>query len=128
MSRSSRVCSVTPSFVVSDIQSSVRFYTMKLGYSGEIVYGDPPCFAMMYRDGFELMLTLAGEAKVSPNGPSGVWDMYVSVADVAGELAALEAAGVAIDRGPTDTFYKMREIEIVDPDGYRVCLAQDISG
>ena len=62
-----------------------------------------------------------------PNGPSGVWDMYVRVDDVAAELWALAAAGVAIDKGPTDLFYQMREIEVLDPDGHRICFAQDIS-
>jgi catechol 2,3-dioxygenase-like lactoylglutathione lyase family enzyme len=53
--------------------------------------------------------------------------MYLRVDDVARELWALAAAGVAIDKGPTDTFYNMREIEVVDPDGNRLCFAQDIS-
>jgi uncharacterized glyoxalase superfamily protein PhnB len=53
--------------------------------------------------------------------------MYVRVDDVAAELWALAAAGVAIDKGPTDLFYQMREIEVLDPDGHRICFAQDIS-
>ncbi len=36
--------------------------------------------------------------------------------------------GVRPDKGPTDTFYGMREIGVVDPDGHRVCLAQDVGG
>jgi uncharacterized glyoxalase superfamily protein PhnB len=48
------------------------------------------------------------------------------VADIANEIAALTAAGVKIDQGPRDTFYEMREIEVVDPDGYRWCFGQDL--
>src|SRR5262249_20970916 len=46
----------------------------------------------------------------------------------AAEAEALKAAGVLLAKGPTDTFYDMREIECLDPDGYRLCLAQDIGG
>ena len=38
----------------------------------------------------------------------------------------VKAAGVKIDQGPRDTFYNMREIEVVDPDGYRWCFGQDL--
>ena len=73
------------------------------------------------------MLSCAEGQTPRPNGPSGVWDVYVHVDDVAAELWALAAAGIAVDKGPTDTFYQMREIEVVDPDGHRVCFAHDIS-
>ena len=53
--------------------------------------------------------------------------MYVRVEDVAAEEAALRAPGVEIVKGPDDTFYEMREIEILDPDGYRWCFGQDLS-
>jgi catechol 2,3-dioxygenase-like lactoylglutathione lyase family enzyme len=120
---------VTPLLVVSDLQRSVDFYCQKLGFVEPALHGEPPCFAMMNRDGFDLMLSLAEDpTQVHPHGRNGVWDVYVSVSDVAVEAAALEAAGVGLDKGPTDAFYSMREIEILDPDGYRLCLAQDLSG
>lgn len=124
-----RVRAVTPLFVVSDLPRSVDFYCQQLGFGKPSVYGDPPCFAMLYRDGFELMLRRAEDpGYVKPHGSHGVWDLYISVADVAAERAALAAAGVKIDKGPTDTFYSMREIEVLDPDGHRICFAQDITG
>jgi catechol 2,3-dioxygenase-like lactoylglutathione lyase family enzyme len=123
------VRAVTPLFVVADLQRSLDFYCQKLGFVEPAVHGDPPCFAMINRDGFDLMLSLAESAShVRPNGPNRTWDVYISIADVAAEIAALEAAGVRIDQGPRDTFYDMREIEVLDPDGHRICLAQDTGG
>lgn len=120
---------MTPLFVVSNLQRSLDFYCQKLGFVDPNVHGDPPCFAMLNRDGFDLMLSLAGDrTRVHPHGVDGTWDMYISVADIAAEIAALESALVRPDKGPTDTFYGMREIEILDPDGHRICIAQDISG
>jgi len=120
-----RVRAVTPLLLVSDLQRSIDFYCDKLGFVEPAVYGDPPCFAMLNRDGFDLMLSLAEDpVRIRPHGPE--WAIYVSVADVAAEIAALTAAGVRLDQGPNDTFYEMREIEVLDPDGHRICLAQDM--
>lgn len=119
-----RLNALTPLLVVSDLQRALDFYVQKLAFAEPSVWGEPPCFAMLNRDGFELMLSSDAEpARVRPNG---VWDLYLRVGDIAAELAALRAAGVTIDKGPTDTFYEMREIEIVDPDGHRICVAQDV--
>jgi catechol 2,3-dioxygenase-like lactoylglutathione lyase family enzyme len=121
--------SITPLLVVSDLQRSIDFYCEKLGFKEPNVWGEPPCFAMLNRDGFELMLSLAEDpAQVRPHGLHGVWDFYLVVGDVAAESAALRATGGAIDKGPTDMAYQMREIECLDPDGHRICLAQDLSG
>ena len=121
-----RVLSTTTLLIVADLPRSLAFYD-KLGFGQPSVHGEPPCFAMLSRDGFELMLSTGENQTPRPNGASGVWDMYVRVDDVAREMWALAAAGVAIDKEPTDTFYQMREIEVVDPDGHRVCFGQDIS-
>lgn len=129
MSARPRARAVTPLFVVAELQRSIDFYTKQLGYSDAVVHGDPPCFAMMQRDGFELMLSVACPTTTGrPNGGDGTWDMSIVVADIDAEIAALTAAGVRIDKGPRETFYQMREIEILDPDGHRLCIAQDTSG
>ncbi|MEK6372675.1 MAG: VOC family protein [Acidobacteriota bacterium] len=117
-----KAIAITPLFIVSDLQRAIDFYG-KLGFQEPGVWGDPPCFAMVHRNDAELMLSL-GEPR--PNG-NGVWDMYLRVADVGAEMAALKDAGVPIDRGPTSTEYDMKEIEVVDPDGFRICFGQDVT-
>ncbi len=122
-----KALATTALFVVSDLQRSIDFYCHKLGFRDPGIWGEPPCFAMINRDLFDLMLSLAEKPEyVRPNGPHGVWDLYIKVEDIAAEQAALAAAGVPLDRGPTKTFYGLLEIEVVDPDGYRICLAQEV--
>jgi catechol 2,3-dioxygenase-like lactoylglutathione lyase family enzyme len=123
-----RVQRVTPLLVVADLQKSLDFYTQKLAFEDPAVHGDPPCFAMINRYGFDLMLSLKGpESTGRPNGPDGTWDVYMQVTDIKAEVEALQAAGVSVVKGPTDAFYGMREVEILDPDGHRICLAEDVS-
>ena len=123
----SKVVGVSPLFVVSDLKKSLDFYA-KLGFGDASVHGEPPCFAMIDRDGFELMLSVAADPKqILPNGRSGTWDVYIRTGDVAAEIDALQQWAIALAKGPTDLPYMMREIEVVDPDGYLICLAQDIT-
>src|SRR2546430_1985617 len=99
---------LTPLFIVAELDRSLAFYA-RLGFVEPNVWGEPPCFAMLNRDGLELMLSLAeGEAAPRPNG-HGVWDVYIAVADLDAETAALSDAGIAVDRGPTVTEYRMKE-------------------
>src|SRR5688572_22584375 len=122
-----RLRSLTPMLLVADIPRSLEFYVGALGFRNPTTHGEPPVFAMLHRDGLELMLRLAvGEATVRPNGPSDVWDLVLGVAELAAEQQALTAACVRRASGPVDRFYEMREIEVLDPDGYRICIAQDI--
>jgi predicted enzyme related to lactoylglutathione lyase len=119
--------SISPLLKVGDLQRSLRFYRDVLGFREPETYGDPPCFAMMNRNGLDLMLSVAQAPEhVHPNGAHGDWDFYLRVKDIDAEIDAIRAAGGQIADGPRTTFYEMKEIDILDPDGHRICLGQDI--
>ena len=122
-----RVISTAPLLVVSHLQRSIIFYCTKLGFRDPNAWGEPPCFAMMHRDGFDLMLSVAEKPEyVGPHGRFGVWDMYLKVTDIEAEVAALTERGVPLERGPTKAFYEIIEIEVLDPDGHRICIGQEV--
>lgn len=101
------VLTTTPVFVVSDLQASIDFYCGKLGFEHPSVWGEPPCFAMLGRGGFEIMLSLGEDpTHITPNGPNRVWDMYIRVDSVEREIEAVRAAGCEIAREPEKTFYQ----------------------
>jgi len=82
---------------------------------------------MMHRDQFDIMLSLTDIHKnIHPNGPNGTWDLYIKVGEIHPEIDALKSAGVAIDRGPIKTDYGLEEIDVLDPNGYRICIAEDL--
>jgi catechol 2,3-dioxygenase-like lactoylglutathione lyase family enzyme len=122
-----RILGTSPCLVVSNMERSIAFYCDKLGFAEPNVWGEPPSFAMAQRDGFDIMLKLAdGAQAVRPNGPGGIWDLYIRVKDARDELEALKASGVAIDQDLSETEYDMLEFEIVDPDGYRIAIGSDL--
>ena len=120
-----KVLATTPVFIVRDLARSIAFYCEKLGFVEPATWGEPPSFGMLNRDGFDLMLSCP-EHETQLHAVRPQWDMHIRVDDVAAEKAALEAAGVPIVRGPEQTFYDMIEIEVLDPDGHRICFGQDI--
>jgi len=46
--------SIAPQLFVADIQASCVFYTDKLGFTVDFVYGDPPFYAQVTRDNARL--------------------------------------------------------------------------
>jgi catechol 2,3-dioxygenase-like lactoylglutathione lyase family enzyme len=77
------VYATTPVLVVSDLRRSVDFCVGALGFRDAGHWGEPPCFAMVHRDRFDLMLARAAAPdQVRPQGALGVWDFHMRVSDV----------------------------------------------
>jgi catechol 2,3-dioxygenase-like lactoylglutathione lyase family enzyme len=118
-----------PVLQVADVAMSLRWYVDVLGFTPVTFPKTPPySFAMLRRDGAEIMLQCADEARAA--GPSGrksdpefLWSIYLRISGV----AVLDVAGVVekkakLLRGPERMFYGLVEFEVCDPDGYRVCV------
>ena len=122
-----KVYASTPLLVVSDLKKVAAFYERVLGYEDVEFFGEPPGFCMMHRDQHDLMLSLAEKpSEVHPHGRFQVWDVHLRVADLEAEKTAIEAAGGKLCGPIRETEYGMRELEIEDPDGHRICLGQDL--
>jgi catechol 2,3-dioxygenase-like lactoylglutathione lyase family enzyme len=53
--------SIEAQLYVANIQSSIDFYTNKLGFAVEFIYGDPPYYGQVLRDNARLNLRLVSE-------------------------------------------------------------------
>jgi uncharacterized glyoxalase superfamily protein PhnB len=53
--------SIEPQLFVRNIKSSCDFYTNKLGFAVEFIYGDPPYYGQVFRDNARLNLRLVCE-------------------------------------------------------------------
>jgi catechol 2,3-dioxygenase-like lactoylglutathione lyase family enzyme len=103
---------------VRDLNAARRFYREQLGFT-EMFFDAENQWSRLERNGMEIALT-AGE----PGGEGGV--AHIEVDDVKAEAERLRAEGV--DVGVVVELHgEMRLLEIVDPDGNRVELGQDVS-
>jgi catechol 2,3-dioxygenase-like lactoylglutathione lyase family enzyme len=116
-----------PVLRVSDVARSVAWYRDVLGLVGDPFPAAPPHrFAILRRGGAEVMLRDGGDPSRAPRGPYD-WDLYLRVEGVSlRELyAALRGADLAARRLERMA-YGMSEFEVIDPDGHRICLAQEL--
>jgi predicted enzyme related to lactoylglutathione lyase len=124
--------SVAPYFVVDDVVATANFYRDKLGFSYERFWGEPPCFCMVRRGGTTIMLKqVSGPGFMRPNRTPDpedfTWDAYFWIDDADALLAEYQAKGVKIVRPICDQEYFMREFDIEDCNGFRLCFGHDIS-
>jgi uncharacterized glyoxalase superfamily protein PhnB len=123
--------SIAPYFLVNDVVASANYYRDKLGFHYERLWGEPPCFTIVHRNGVYIMLScFERNAPMQPNrlaDPSGeAWDAYLWVDDADRLHAEFEANGVNIVRPLCDQPYGNREFDIEDLNGYRLCFAHNI--
>ncbi len=116
----------SPEFVVADIARTAAFYRDRLGFTRVKTYFDPPRYAIASRGGATLHFSLVStpQKPVSNCAAAGVWDACVEVVGVDALAAEFRGRGVPLVRGPVDTFYGAREIEVADPDGFHIVFSE----
>jgi predicted enzyme related to lactoylglutathione lyase len=120
----------SPCLLVDDVVKSAEYYRDVLGFHFDRYWGEPPCFVILLRDSIEISLSNpGGSGFVRPNRKvhrDTPWDTYVWVNDLSTLHQELQSKGAKVIRGPEETFYHAREIEIEDCNGYVLCFGQNI--
>ena len=129
---SGKILGIAPYLLVDDVKASADWYRDKLGFRYERLWGDPPCFAMVKRNGVIIMLkeAIGIKGKVRPNHTvyeDACWDAYLWVEEVDALYEEFKAKGVNISRERCDQFYGNRDFDIEDCNGYILCFGQDIT-
>ena len=118
---------VVPVFRVANVALSVTWYGDVLGFSGDAVGPpDDPSFAILRRDGFELMLQKVRAGVGEPRSASktgGGWDAYVRIYDADALWEDVRAKVPHVGRIVT-TEYGCREFVVTDPDGHVLVLGE----
>ena len=115
---------IAPYFIVDDVVATANFYRDKLGFSYERMWGDPPVFCIVWRKGTAIMLSQQ-KGRARQNGGDN-WDAYFWVDDADALRRDFGAKGVTIARDMCDQEYGMREFDILDNNGYRLCFGHNI--
>jgi len=119
---------ITAVLLVDELEKSLPFWVERMGFEKtiDVPDGDRLSFAILVRDGAEVMLqTIASARKDAPvfvpQGPASRASLFIEVEDFADVLKRLEGYPIALaDR---TTFYGMREIGVIEPGGHNVIFA-----
>jgi catechol 2,3-dioxygenase-like lactoylglutathione lyase family enzyme len=106
----------------SDLPAAIAWYTDVLGlriYREYGAGGSVTGVVLFLGGGF---LELTGPRAGGHAGPDTA--LWIQVADVDGEYARLDAAGVTVLEPPETMPWGLRECWVADPDGTRLCLVE----
>jgi uncharacterized glyoxalase superfamily protein PhnB len=130
MTTEQKLFGIAPYFIVDDIFQSAEFYRDKLGFEFNRIWGEPPQFVIVYRDGAQIMLKSIGSpGHVRPNHrvyPDACWDAYIRVKDADALYEELRSRGVKITRTIENEPYGCRDFDVEDNSGYILCFGQDL--
>lgn len=124
-----KITASAPVLLVKDVVKAAAYYRDKLGFTDAKLYGEPPNFAMVRRDGFTVMLAQLGEGLTSvPHWKvvDKMWNIYFWVDDVETIYAELQNSGAIIDYTLYSTPWGVREFGVQDLDDHDIAFGQII--
>jgi len=112
---------------VADIQASCDFYTQKLGFAVDFVYGDPPYYGQVTRDHARLNLRMVSEPvflDIREREHLLSASLTVATADEIKQLfLTYQAAGVPFHQTLKKEPWGARTFVVMDPDGNLILFA-----
>lgn len=114
---------ISPSFIVSDLKTSVSFYKDKLGFELRHIGPDgDPFWAIVGRDNISIFLkAIAPDIKPIPNYTRhnwARWDAYISTEEPDMLFEEYRSKGVIFHQPILDDGDNLRGFEVADADGY----------
>src|SRR5215471_13028930 len=118
---------VAPTFLVGDVDATIRWYETELGFTSYPFPQNPPFqFASVCRDGIEIMFQrLAGYEKpeLYEMRDGGVWDAYIRLEGVREFYDSIKDR-VEITLSLRQQPYGDWEFEVKDPNGYLLVFSE----
>jgi catechol 2,3-dioxygenase-like lactoylglutathione lyase family enzyme len=113
---------------VADVKVSCHFFTSKLGFKVDFVYGDPPFYGMVKRDHARLCMRLVCEPVFVGDIRQREHLLSASITvDTAAEIKQLflefQTAGVSFHQGLKKEPWGARNFIVIDPDGNLILFA-----
>ena len=118
------ITGIVPQLRTTDMASSIRFYTEKLGFSVEFTYRD---FYTGIRAGdqiFHLKLVDEKDPSIAYVDEGEHFHLYIKTDGIAEFAAQLKANGVELVKDVHETPWNTREIVIRDNEGHTLYLGQ----
>jgi uncharacterized glyoxalase superfamily protein PhnB len=120
--------SIEAQLFVANIQRSCDFYTNKLGFAVEFIYGDPPFYGQIRRDNARLNLRVVGEPVFAGDVREREHLLSASItvasADEVRQLfLSYQAAEVRFSQTLKKEPWGARTFIVIDPDGNLILFA-----
>ena len=118
-----------PILLVTDVVKSAEYFRDCVGFAYDRLWGDPPSFCILHRDGLHLMLSqVCPGTKIRPHWQivPQMWNVYFWVDDAAAMYEELKSRGAKIDYGLGMKDYGCLEFGIQDLDGHDIAFGQVI--
>jgi len=117
--------SAEPQLFVSDIKASCDFFTGKLGFTVVFLYGEPPFYGQVRRDGARLNLRHVDAPLVDPalREREDLLSASINVSDVKQLYLELQAAGVEFHQTLRKEPWGATTFIVRDPDGNLLLFA-----
>ncbi|MBD9373508.1 VOC family protein [Rhizobium sp. ARZ01] len=117
---------VEPQLYVTNIEASCDYYSEKLGFTVAFLYGDPPYYGQVYRDGVQLNLRQVERLPFDSDFRAREIDALsatIVVEDVAALYAEYEATGANFHQKLQIEEWGTKTIIVSDPDGNLIAFA-----
>jgi len=124
--------SITPFFIVDDLEATIGFYQTQLGF--EVLYkggGDGEVedyWAFVGRDQVMIMFkAITPDVHPQPNSSRhqwARWDAYVNVDDPDALYAEFAGKNVKFNQELADNSDGLRAFEVIDNNGYVICFGR----
>jgi len=120
------ISGVIPQLRRTDLQSSIRFYTTKLGLQLEFQYQDFYAGIRAGEQVFHLKLVDQKDPSIQFVNDGEHFHLYLQTDDVVATAAALKANGVTVVKDVHDTPWRTREVVINDDQGHTLYFGESL--
>ncbi|HEX9943408.1 MAG TPA: VOC family protein [Thermoanaerobaculia bacterium] len=124
-----QILSGAPVLLVRDVVAAADYFRDRLGFSYDQLWGEPPNFCMVRRDGHTVMLSQAPpDAPLVPHWRvvDKMWNIYFWVDDVEAIYKEFSERGAIIDYHLGIKAYGVREFGVQDIDDHDIGFGQVI--
>ena len=118
------ISGVIPQLRTTDLKSSIRFYTTKLGLQLDFQYQDFYAGIRAGNQVFHLKLVDEKDPSIQFVEDGEHFHLYLETNDIVAESAALKANGVPLVKDVHDTPWGTREVVIKDDQGHTLYLGE----
>jgi catechol 2,3-dioxygenase-like lactoylglutathione lyase family enzyme len=116
-----------PQLFVTDVAGSCEFYATKLGFTVAFIYGEPPCYGQVLRDGARLNVRHLDEPAIDPRlrDREHLLSASIVVDDAEPLFLEFQTAGVLFHQTLKTEPWGARTFVVCDPDGNLILFSGD---